>query len=220
MALLAPSILSADFSRLGEQIRSVEAAGVTMLHLDVMDGHFVPNLTIGPPVVASIRRATKLKLDVHLMIEHADAFLVPFIQAGADLISVHLEACPHLHRTIAEIKAKGRKAGIVLNPATTLDLLDDILPEADYVLLMSVNPGWGGQKFIPHVKDKIAALRSRIRQRGLNTLIEVDGGVTKDNIASLAQAGADMIVAGSAVFGAPDPAVAAAELAALARTGP
>ncbi len=212
MATLAPSILSADFSRLSEEIRSVEKAGVSMLHVDVMDGHFVPNLTIGPPVVRSLRKATTLKLDAHLMIENADSFIDAFVEAGADMISVHVEACPHLHRTVTSIKAAGRQAGVVLNPATPLSSVEEILAEADYVLLMSVNPGWGGQKFIPHVKNKIAALRGMIRDRGLGTRIEVDGGVTRDNVGSLVQAGADIIVAGSSIFGGNDPGAAAAEM--------
>ena len=212
MATLAPSILSADFSRLSEEIRSVEKAGVSMLHVDVMDGHFVPNLTIGPPVVRSLRKATTLKLDAHLMIENADSFIDAFVEAGADMISVHVEACPHLHRTVTSIRAAGRQAGVVLNPATPLTSVEEILAEADYVLLMSVNPGWGGQKFIPHVKNKIAALRGMIRDRGLGTRIEVDGGVTRDNVGSLVQAGADIIVAGSSIFGGNDPGAAAAEM--------
>jgi ribulose-phosphate 3-epimerase len=212
VAELAPSILSADFSRLAEEILAVEKAGVRTLHVDVMDGHFVPNITIGPPVVSSLRKATKLKLDAHLMIDNADAFIDAFVEAGADMISVHVEACRHLHRTVTSIKSKGRKAGVVLNPATPLDALEEILPEADYILLMSVNPGWGGQKFIPRVKDKIAALRDRLERRGLKTLIEVDGGVTRDNIADLVAAGADLLVAGSSVFGGGDPRAAAADL--------
>lgn len=217
VAELAPSILSADFSRLGEEIRSVEKAGVKMLHLDVMDGHFVPNLTLGPPVVRSIRKATKLKLDAHLMIEDPDSFIEEFATAGANMISVHVEACRHLNRTVAAIKSRGCQAGVVLNPATPLDALEEILPEADYILLMSVNPGWGGQKFIPRVKDKISELRERIVRLGLATRIEVDGGVTRDNILQLAEAGADMLVAGSSVFGGGDPQAAAADL--IARLG-
>jgi ribulose-phosphate 3-epimerase len=210
--ILAPSILSADFSRLAEEIRAVEQAGVTMLHVDVMDGHFVPNLTIGPPVVASLRKATSLRLDTHLMVEEPDRLLDAFLEAGADMISVHVEACRHLHRTVTSIRAAGRQAGVVLNPATPLHALDDILAEADYVLLMSVNPGWGGQRFIPHVMEKIASLRSRIDEAGLAARIEVDGGVTHDNIAALAEAGADILVAGSAVFGPADRRGAAARL--------
>jgi ribulose-phosphate 3-epimerase len=215
VAQLAPSILSADFSRLASEIRAVEQAGVGILHVDVMDGHFVPNITIGPPVIRSLRKTTPLTLDAHLMIENADSFIDAFVDAGADMISVHVEACRHLHRTITSIKARGRKAGVVLNPATPLDALEQILPEADYVLLMSVNPGWGGQQFIPHVKEKIAALRGMIRGRGATALIEVDGGVTRDNIAAVAAAGADIIVAGNAVFTGGDPRAAAAELIAL-----
>jgi len=212
VAVLAPSILSADFSRLADQIHAVESAGARMLHLDVMDGHFVPNITIGPPVIRSIRRATALTLDAHLMIENADAFIDEFVAAGADMISVHVEACPHLHRTVTSIQAKGRQAGVVLNPATPLETLEEILPIADYVLLMSVNPGWGGQPFIPRVMGKIRALKDRIAAAGLATQIEVDGGVTADNIADLASAGADIIVAGSSVFGGEDAGAAAADL--------
>ena len=219
MSELAPSILSADFARLGEEIRSVEKAGVRMLHLDVMDGHFVPNITLGPPVVRSLRQATSLRLDAHLMIEDPDAFIDEFVAAGADMISVHAEACRHLHRTVTAIRSKGRQAGVVLNPATPLHVLDEILPEADYILLMSVNPGWGGQKFIPAVKDKIARLRERVRGLGLKTLIEVDGGVTRDNIAALAAAGADILVAGSSVFGGGDAGAAAAELIGRLKAG-
>jgi len=212
VAVLAPSILSADFSRLADQIHAVESAGARMLHLDVMDGHFVPNITIGPPVIRSIRRATALTLDAHLMIENADAFIDEFVAAGADMISVHVEACPHLHRTVTSIQAKGRQAGVVLNPATPLETLEEILPIADYVLLMSVNPGWGGQPFIPRVMGKIRALKDRIAAAGLATQIEVDGGVTAENIADLASAGADIIVAGSSVFGGEDAGAAAADL--------
>jgi len=220
MTLLAPSILSADFSRLGEEIHAVEQAGVDLLHVDVMDGHFVPNLTIGPPVVRSIRKVTRLRLDVHLMIDNADQFIEAFADAGADMISVHVEACPHLHRTVTSIKSKGLKAGVVLNPATTLSSLDEILSEADYVLLMSVNPGWGGQTFIPQVWDKIAGLRRLIALRGLPALIEVDGGVTQENAAPLAAAGADILVAGNSIFGGGDSRTAASEmLAALKSAG-
>lgn len=215
---LAPSILSADFSRLAEEIRAVERAGVEVLHLDVMDGHFVPNITIGPPVVKSIRAATKLTLDTHLMIENADRFVDEFADAGADMISVHVEACPHLHRTVTAIQARGCKAGVVLNPATPLCALDDIIGAADYVLLMSVNPGWGGQSFIPRVRDKIAALRETIARGRLSTLIEVDGGITLKNVADVAAAGADLIVAGSAVFGGGDAQASARGLMAALKT--
>ena len=216
-SLLAPSILSADFSRLAEEIHAVVRAGVSLLHVDVMDGHFVPNLTIGPPVVRSLRKATAAKLDCHLMVDDPDRWVEPFAEAGADMISVHVEATRHLHRTVAAIRSFGREAGVVLNPATPLNVLDEILPDVDYVLLMSVNPGWGGQAFIPRVKDKVVELRRRIDEAGLSARIEVDGGVTRDNIASLAAAGADLLVAGSAVFGGGDPGKGAAELmAALA----
>jgi len=218
MPRLAPSILSADFSRLAEHISAVERAGVEVLHLDVMDGHFVPNITIGPPVIKSIRAATRLKLDAHLMIENADRFVDEFAAAGADMISVHVEACPHLHRTVTAIKARGCQAGVVLNPSTPLAALDEILGVTDYVLLMSVNPGWGGQSFIPQVKDKIAGLRKRIADARLATMIEVDGGITRENIAQVAAAGADLLVAGSAVFGGPDPQAAAAGLIAALKT--
>ncbi len=216
---LAPSILSADFSRLGEEIRAVEAAGVGTLHVDVMDGHFVPNITIGPPVVASLRRATKLRLDAHLMIENPDLYVERFVEAGADMISVHAEACAHLHRTLTAIQARGCQAGVVLNPATPLSALEEILPQADYVLLMSVNPGFGGQAFIPQVQAKIAALRRMIDQGGFRALLEVDGGITRQNIAAVAAAGADLIVAGSAVFSQGDPRRAAADLMAALEAG-
>jgi ribulose-phosphate 3-epimerase len=216
-ATLAPSLLSADFSRLAEEMDAVARAGVTMLHVDVMDGRFVPNLTLGPPVVRSLRAATKLALDCHLMVEDPDRLLADFIDAGADMISVHVEACRHLHRTVTAIRGAGRQAGVVLNPATPLHTLDEILPDVDYVLLMSVNPGWGGQSFIPRVLDKVAALRRRLDDAGLSARLEVDGGVTLENIASIAAAGADILVAGNAVFAGGDPrGKAAALLSALA----
>jgi ribulose-phosphate 3-epimerase len=206
---LAPSILSANFGRLEEEIRAVDAAGAGLIHVDVMDGHFVPNITIGPPVVSCVRKATRLPLDVHLMIEDADRWVERFVQAGADMVSVHVEACPHLHRTVQAIQASGAKAGVVLNPATPIACLETILVDVDYVLLMSVNPGFGGQKFIASVRGKIAALRSQIRERGLGALIEVDGGVDASNIADLVRDGADLLVAGSAVFAAAEGAAAA-----------
>ena len=204
MVKIAPSILAADFARLGEEIAAVEAAGADMLHVDVMDGHFVPNLTIGPPVVKAVKAVTKLPLDVHLMVEQPDALLPDFIDAGSDNLTVHVEACRHLHRTIQSIKDAGVRASVVLNPATSLYALDEILPEVDMVLLMSVNPGFGGQRFLPATLDKIRALRTQIKERRLPVAIEVDGGVKADNAAEICAAGADVLVAGTAIFGQPD----------------
>ncbi|MCK5519716.1 MAG: ribulose-phosphate 3-epimerase [Candidatus Marinimicrobia bacterium] len=198
---LAPSLLSADFSRLHEEIKTVEAAGADCLHLDIMDGHFVPNLTFGPPLIKRIRKITTLPLDVHLMITNAEASYKQYIDAGADMISVHVEAVTHMHRLISAIKTEGIKAGVVLNPATPLTMLDEILSEVDYVLLMSVNPGFGGQSFIRSSIEKIKKLKARIHeQQNKNILIELDGGVNKDNLSELSQAGVDIFVAGSAVF--------------------
>ena len=202
--MMAPSILSADFSRLGEEIRAVEKGGADVIHVDVMDGHFVPNITIGPPVVASVRKITDLPLDVHLMIADADSYIDDFAKAGADWITVHVEACPHLHRTIGRIRELGKKAGAVLNPATPLGSLDEILADLDLVMLMSVNPGFGGQSFIRSSINKIRTLRKMIDERGLVTGIEVDGGVSPATIADVAGAGANIFVAGSAVFGQDD----------------
>jgi ribulose-phosphate 3-epimerase len=199
-AMIAPSILSADFCRLGEEIAAAERGGAGVIHFDVMDGHFVPNLTVGPGVLKAVRRATKLPIDAHLMIENADRYLDAFIDAGADWISVHMEAVPHVHRTIAHLKNRGRRAGVVLNPATPLSALDEILPEVDYVLVMSVNPGFGGQKFIASSVDKIRRLKSAVSERGLSVQIEVDGGVDAGNARTLVEAGAGVLVAGSAVF--------------------
>jgi ribulose-phosphate 3-epimerase len=204
MIKIAPSILSADFSRLGEDIRAVDRAGADYIHVDVMDGHFVPNITIGPLVVAALRKVTAKPLDVHLMIENADLYVPEFAKAGADIITVHQEAVPHLHRTVQLIKSLGKQAGVSLNPATPVETLDVILDELDLVLVMSVNPGFGGQSFIPSALDKIRALRQRITQRGLATELEVDGGVKIDNIADVVAAGADVLVAGSAVFNTTD----------------
>jgi ribulose-phosphate 3-epimerase len=200
---VAPSILSADFGRLAEEVRAVEAAGADVIHVDVMDGRFVPNITIGPVVVRAVRAATKLPVDVHLMIVEPERYVDEFARAGADLISVHLEASPHLHRTIQHIKNLGKRASVAVNPHSPLDGLDVVLPDLDMVLLMSVNPGFGGQRFIEAVVPKIAALRATLTRRGLATDIEVDGGVAPDTVARVVGAGATVLVAGSAIFGAP-----------------
>ena len=210
--MLAPSILSADFARLGEEITAVVAAGADVIHVDVMDGHFVPNITIGPLVVDAVRTITDRPLDVHLMIEEADRYIPAFAKAGADWITVHVEACPHLHRTVHLIKDLGKKAGVVLNPATSLSSLDFILEEVDLVMLMSVNPGFGGQSFIPSTLKKARQLKTMIEARGLATGIEIDGGVSPDTIADIAAAGVNIFVAGSAVFGAADYQQAVQEL--------
>ncbi len=202
---IAPSILSADFARLGEQVQAVEQAGADFIHVDVMDGHFVPNITIGPLVVSALKKVTRLPLDVHLMIENPDQMIPAFIDAGSDLITVHVEVCRHLHRTVQSIKQKGLQAGVVLNPATPILSLEDILADVDLVLLMSVNPGFGGQSFIPHVLNKMSLLRRMVDERGLNTALEIDGGVKLSNAAQIANAGTDILVAGSAVFEAADP---------------
>lgn len=204
MKLIAPSILSADFARLGEEIKAVEAAGADWIHIDVMDGHFVPNLTYGPIIVEAAKRVTSLPLDVHLMIEKPDLLIPDFVKAGADWISVHAEACVHLNRSIQLIKSFGVRAGAALNPATPLSALEWILDDLDYVLLMTVNPGFGGQAFIPNSIEKISALHQMITRRGLKTLIQVDGGINGDTIARVAQAGTDSFVAGSAIFGTED----------------
>lgn len=199
-AVLAPSILSADFARLGEEVRAVEAGGAAMIHLDVMDGHFVPNITIGPAVTAAVRKATELPLDCHLMIEEPLRHVEAFAEAGAEMISVHLEAERHLHRTVTRIRELGAKAGVVINPATPLDSLSEILHSADFILLMSVNPGFGGQKLIAPVLRKVRELRERIDGLGLDTRIEIDGGVNLQNLEEVAATGVDMIVSGSAIF--------------------
>jgi len=200
MTRIAPSLLSADFMRLGEEIKAAEAAGVDMLHLDIMDGHFVPNITIGPFVVEAIKKATRLPLDVHLMIEEPDRYITDFVKAGADYLTVHIEASVHLHRTVHWIKDSGVKAGVSLNPATPVWGLDHILADLDLVLLMSVNPGFGGQSFIPQVLSKIKTMKNMLRERDLRTPVEVDGGVKYDNAREVADAGADILVMGSAFF--------------------
>ncbi|MBK8302542.1 MAG: ribulose-phosphate 3-epimerase [Chloracidobacterium sp.] len=209
---IAPSILSADFTRLADEIAKVKAGGAKMLHVDVMDGHFVPNITIGLPVVKSLRKATDMTIDTHLMISEPGRYAVQFVKAGADMVSVHLEADPHLQRTLVAIREAGAKAGIAINPGTSLDTLTEALPYADFVLLMSVNPGFGGQSFIPTMLDKLRRLKDMISSRGLAVKIEIDGGVDANNIAEIASAGAEMIVAGSAVFGGGEPTAAVKQL--------
>ncbi len=200
MKKIAPSILSADFSCLGQEVKAVEEAGADWIHVDVMDGHFVPNITMGPMVTEAVRRSTSLPVDVHLMIENPDRYIADFAKAGADYISVQVEACPHLHRTIHLIKETGAKAGAVLNPATPLSTITYLLEDLDFVLIMSVNPGFGGQKFIRSSLDKIEQLKSLIEEDGLDMLIQVDGGVNASTIADVSAAGADVFVAGSAIF--------------------
>jgi len=200
MIKLAPSILSADFARLGEQIDEVARAGADYIHIDVMDGHFVPNITIGAPVVAAIRPVTSLPLDVHLMIEHPERYISEFVQAGADIITVHIEVSPHLHKTIRLIKELGAKAGVSLNPPTPVSAIEEFLPHVDLVLVMSVNPGFGGQSFIPETLPKIANIRKILDDGGLSAELEVDGGITADNAPDIVKAGADVLVAGNSVF--------------------
>jgi len=197
---LAPSILSADFSRLGEQVVELTKAGADYIHVDVMDGHFVPNITIGAPVVASLRRWTNLPLDVHLMIEYPERFIAQFAEAGADIITVHVEACQHLHRVVQEIKDRKIKAGVSVNPATSLDLMNEILDSVDLALVMTVNPGFGGQAFIPQMLNKIKRLRQELDERGLSVELEVDGGITAELAAEVVNAGARVLVAGAAIF--------------------
>ncbi len=208
MIEIAPSILSADFTRLGQQIEIVEGAGASLLHVDVMDGRFVPNITVGLPVVKAISRATQLPIDAHLMIVEPGRYAEQFVKAGAQMVSIHIEADPHAHRTLSAIRDAGAQAGVAINPVTPLSALDEALKFADYVLLMSVNPGFGGQAFIPESLDKVRRLRKMIDERGLKARIEIDGGIDAENIAEVASAGAEIIVSGSAIFGAPDPAVA------------
>jgi ribulose-phosphate 3-epimerase len=208
MIEIAPSILSADFSRLGEQIATVEKAGASLLHVDVMDGRFVPNITVGLPVVKAISRATRLPIDAHLMIVEPGRYAEQFVKAGAQMVSIHIEADPHAHRTLSGIRQAGALAGLAINPATSLSALDEAIRFADYVLIMSVNPGFGGQEFIPESLEKVRRLRKMIEERGLKTRIEIDGGITAENIADVTGAGAEIIVSGSSIFGAKDPAVA------------
>jgi ribulose-phosphate 3-epimerase len=217
MVELLPSILSADFAHLAEEVAAAGRGGGTVVHVDVMDGHFVPNITLGPPVVKCLRRATSLPIDCHLMIENADEFIPAFADAGANWVSVHFEACRHLHRSLELIAQHGMKPGVVLNPATRVDLILDILPMVHHVLIMSVNPGFGGQRFIPFSLDKIRRLAGLRQELGLAFRIEVDGGVAHDTVAAVVQAGADLLVAGNAVFGAGRPEQDARALLAAAR---
>jgi ribulose-phosphate 3-epimerase len=198
---IAPSILSADFAKLAEEIEEIERAGADIVHLDVMDGHFVPNLTIGPPVIAAIRKKTGLPLDAHLMIENPDRFVEAFIQAGVNMLSVHIEADVHINRTLNYIREKGVKAGVAVNPGTSLSSLEEILPIADYILIMTVNPGFGGQQFIPSMLKKIGRLRESVVKNGYSTRIEVDGGIDMNNLPDVLDAGAEIVVAGSTIFG-------------------
>jgi len=202
---IAPSILSADFTRLADEIAAVRDGGATILHVDVMDGHFVPNITIGLPVVRSIRKETEFTIDTHLMIAEPGRYAVEFVKAGADMVSVHVEADHHLQRTLVAIREAGGKAGVAINPATPLVMLEEVLPYSDFVLLMSVNPGFGGQKFIPTSLDKLRRLRRMIEDRELSVRVEIDGGIDENNIADIVGAGAEIIVAGSAVYGKASP---------------
>lgn len=209
---IAPSILSANFSSLGDEIRAVERGGADVLHVDVMDGHFVPNITIGLPVVKSLAGFTRLPIDAHLMITEPGTYAPQFVKAGAQMVSVHVEADPNLHRTLTAIKSAGAQAGVVLNPATPVSAVEEALQFVDYVLVMSVNPGFGGQQFIPHSIDKVKRLRQLINERQLNVRIEIDGGIDRTNIEKVVAAGAEIIVAGSAIFGTPDAETAVKEL--------
>ena len=216
MVEILPSLLAADFAHLGEEIAKVERAGASMLHVDVMDGHFVPNFAIGIPTLEAIRKVTRLKLDVHLMISDPDRYAPIFIQAGANQVLVHQEACPHLDRTLHMIQSEGARAGVVINPATPVAMLDDVLDVLDYVLVMSVNPGFGGQRFIPHALEKVRQLTQRKRERGLQFPIEIDGGVTLENVADVIRAGVEWVVAGSSIFHSVNPVTAFEEMRARA----
>ncbi|PWA13463.1 ribulose-phosphate 3-epimerase [Pueribacillus theae] len=218
MVKIAPSILSANFSKLGEEIKEVEAGGADYIHVDVMDGHFVPNLTIGPLIVEAIRPITSLPLDVHLMIENPDLYIKDFAEAGADILSVHVEACPHLHRSIQLIKEQGIKAGVVLNPATPISSIQHIIEEVDLVLLMTVNPGFGGQKFISSVIPKMKELHSLVKEKRLSIDIEIDGGVNSETALSCVEAGANVLVAGSAIFNQSDRKLAIQQIRDAAQT--
>ena len=215
---VAPSILSADFAALGRDISAVERGGADLIHIDVMDGHFVPNITIGPPVVRAIKRIATRPLDVHLMIEDPDRYIDDFVQAGASMISVHVEVLPHLHRTIAYIKKLGVKAGAVINPSTPITMLEDIASDLDFVLVMSVNPGFGGQSFIPHSLDKVRRLKALLASTGSSAHIEIDGGIDRSNVADVVAAGANILVAGNAIFGGADAEAATRTLRAAANT--
>jgi ribulose-phosphate 3-epimerase len=217
MPQIVPSILSADFARLGEQIQQVEAGGAAMLHVDIMDGHFVPNLTVGPPVLRSIRKITKMKLDVHLMLTDPDQYAPIFIEAGADQVSVHQEAAVHLDAALRTIQQEGALAGVVLNPATPVSTLENVLELVDYVLIMSVNPGFGGQRFIPYSLNKVRELVRRRNESGLEFAIEIDGGVNIDNLADIVRAGVDWVVSGASIFLTPDPAATVAQMREIAR---
>ena len=217
MVEILPSILSADFARLAEEIAKVEPAGVRILHVDVMDGHFVPNITLGPPVVRSIRKVTKLTLDCHLMIENPDNYVGAFVEAGADQLSVHQEVCPHLDRTLRMIQSEGARAGVVLNPATPVSTIDEVLEFVDYVLIMSVNPGFGAQQFIPATLRKVRTLAQRRKELGVQFAIEIDGGISLNNIGEVVRAGCDWLVAGSSIFTSEDPATTVARMQQLAR---
>lgn len=214
---IAPSILAADFTRLGEQIAAVEAGGASLIHVDVMDGHFVPNISVGPFVAQAVRRATSLPIDCHLMIEDPDRYIDDFARAGANMISVHPEATYHLHRTVHHIKSLGCQAGVVLNPATPFSAIEEIIQDVDYILLMSVNPGFGGQKFIPSALDKVRRLRALLSARNPGARIEIDGGVDLANAGEITAAGAEILVTGSAVFGAPNPTEAVSRMLQAAR---
>jgi ribulose-phosphate 3-epimerase len=217
MVQIVPSILAADFARLASEIERVERAGAEMLHVDIMDGHFVPNLTLGPPVVKAIRRVTRLKLDLHFMITDPDRFAPIFIEAGADQISVQQEACPHLDRTLNMIRSEGAKAGVVINPATPVGAIEEVLEVADFVLVMSVNPGFGGQEFIPRTLQKVRRLDRKRRELGIPLPIEIDGGINAENVGDAVRAGCDWIVTGTSIFHTPDPGASFVNLQGIAR---